>query len=441
MILFCFMFNFLFFVKNFYMENFNSKKVRKKNIFGNIFKTFVALVILFCGGLVFSGCSRAVVGYHVKSLPNKVVYQIGEKVNFVGLKIESVNNDGTYSKFNLSNADISDVNTSTFGVKRVVAQKDNMSVSFDIYVANIIVNDSDNLKEIFQSANNGDIVYMRAGNYFPNNNEDLSYKDIVINKSLIIVGDGYEKTKFGGNFIVGANYDGSVFTKIENFKDVIFNGVGFELEYEVKNNFINYSGPYGNTDTNGAIRCFDTQNLTITNCSFNGYGYGILADTMTNATITKNQFRHIQVSAIKTTTETQNSTIFKNIFMDIATNMIAFDENNPTTTGALSLTFSTEGQKGVLICKNIFTRIALHDGEVVYYNNESKNAANTTDFNFFKMSYMKNSAVISLLSNTTDDLRATGIILSTNNYGQTLQTIYLGANGKTVSQNGVISVD
>lgn len=127
--------------------------------------------------------------------------------------------------------------------------------------------------------------------------------------------------------------------------------------------------------------------------------------------------------------------------MDIATNVVAFDENSAITTGAISLGFATEGQKGVLVCKNIFTRIALHDGEVVYYNNQSKETATTTDTNIFKMSYMKNSAVISMLSITTDDLRATGIILSANNYGQSLQTIYLGANGKTVSQNGVISVD
>ena len=206
-------------------------------------------------------------------------------------------------------------------------------------------------------------------------------------------------------------------SKIDNFKNVIFNGIGFELDYEVKNNFINYSGPYDNTDTNGAIRCFDTQNLQITNCSFDGYAYGVLADTMIGASITKCRFRHIQLTAIKTTTETQNSTIFKNIFMDIATNVVAFDGNNPIITGAISLSFATEGQKGVLVCKNIFTRIALHDGEVVYYNNQSKETATTTDTNIFKMSYMKNSAVISMLSSTTDDLRATGIILSANNYG------------------------
>ena len=127
--------------------------------------------------------------------------------------------------------------------------------------------------------------------------------------------------------------------------------------------------------------------------------------------------------------------------MDIATNVVAFDDSRPITTGAISLSFATEGQKGVLVCKNIFTRIALHDANVVYFDEQSKIASNTTDINLFKMSYMKNSAVISLFSSTTDDLRATGIILSSNNYGQTLQTIYLGANGKTVSQNGVISVD
>ncbi len=425
------------------MKNFISiNSISIKSKLSSMAKVIFAIILCFCGGAIFSGCSRNAIGYRVKTLPNKVVYQVGETPNFDGLKIETINNDGTYGKFHYNENQISKVDTSTPGTKKVVIEKDNMSLSFNIYVANLIANDSDNLKQIIESSNEGDIIYLRAGNYLPQNNEDIKFKDIVINKSLTIVGDGTDKTIFGGNFIVGANYNDGIFTKISNFKDVSFFNVGFKLDYKIENGFINYNGPYGKTDKNGAIRCFDTKNLNISNCTFNGYGIGVFGDVVDGMSITNCTFKNIQKNAIITTGETTNSTISKNVFVDIAKNVISFENEKQSEISAIQLSFANKGQKGVIVCKNVFTRIALHDGEVVYYDEISKEQANATNTNLFSMSYVNNSSVISLLSSSQDDLEVSGIVLGLNNYGQILQNINMGAKGKnTINQNGVLILD
>ena len=307
----------------FFVKNKNMKKIVNSPALKIIISAIICLV--FCFSLC--GCARGVLGYHIKNMPNRIVYQIGENVNFDGLAIETINIDGTHNTLRFLKDDIQPVDTSTAGKKKVVVEKNNITVSFDVFVANVVVNDSDNLKEIFSTLNNGDIVYMRAGNYLPKTADDASYKDIVINKSVTIVGDGQNKTVLGGNFIIGANFDGNFLSQIDVFKDVSFLNLGFKLDYNIKNNFIEYLGPYGKTDNFGAIRCLEMQNMSFLNCSFDGYGYGILAETLNGLTITNCEFKHIHKHAIKTTKNTRNTSIFKNVFMDIGTNIISFDDD------------------------------------------------------------------------------------------------------------------
>ena len=404
-------------------------------------KLFFSLLscILIVSSIMLSGCSRRTIGYSVKAMPNKVVYQIGERVDLEGLKIQSIASDGTYTTCRYSLEDVSNVDTSTAGKKKVTVEKDNMSISFDIYVANVIVNDSDDLKSIFENLSDGDIVYLRAGNYSPQNNTDNSYKDVVINKSVTIVGDGIEKTNFYGNFVVGANFDGESFVGIESFSNVSFYGIGFEIKYTIKDRFLNYSGPYGKTDENGAIRFFEMSNLSVQNCSFKGYGYGIFGDSVNGLTVKNCQFKDIKKIGILTQKDTQNTSIYKNLFADIGSNIVAFENGNQSLIGAISLHFASEGERGVIISKNVFNRIALHTGDIVYYDETSKIDASSTTTDIFKISYINNSAVISLLSSTTDDLSVLGVVLGTNNYSEALRIVYFGTNGKnTVNANGIL---
>ncbi|MBO7508581.1 MAG: hypothetical protein J6T39_02950, partial [Clostridia bacterium] len=245
-----------------------------------------------------------------------------------------------------------------------------------------------------------------------------------------------------GNFIIGANFDGNFLSQIDGFKDVAFLNLGFKLDYNIKNSFIEYLGPYGKTDNFGAIRCLEMQNMSFSNCSFDGYGYGILAETLNGLTITNCEFKHIQKHAIKTTKNTRNTSIFKNVFMDIGTNIISFDDEKQSNIGALHLSFADEGECGVSVCKNVFVRIAQHTGEVIYFDDNSKRQAKIGAENLFKMSYIANSAVITLLSSTTDDLAVKGLVLGSNNYGDSLQILYLGAYGNnTINQASIISIE
>ena len=415
------------------------KKYGYKN---KLFKLLVVLMLAFVPAVLFSGCARNIVGYHITSLPTKLVYQIGETPNFDGLKIERLNNDGTHYNLRYSKNNIEQVDTSTFGKKKVKVTIGNMSVAFNIYVANVVVNDSDNIKQIFENLNDGDIVYLRQGKYLPKSETDQLYKDIVINKSISIVGDGKDKTKFGGNFILGANYDGSVFSKVDNFKNVNIINVGFELGYKVKDGFVNYDGPYGNTDTNGALRTFDTQNLVVSNCSFVGYGYGILAENATGLTVQNSSFRNIFKNAIRVTKDITNSTIFNNVMLDIGNNELVYEDGSLYHISAISLNFDGGGEKGVQICKNILSRIALHNAQSVYYDDASKQSATLEKNDIFQMSYIKNSSAISLFSSIEDDLEVFGVVISTNNINSTLENIYFGERGQnTVSSSGVIILD
>lgn len=408
----------------------------KKILFNKISLIFALLI---SATALFSGCAMNAVSYHITNFPNKIIYEIGEKPNYAGLKIETTNSDGTNTMVGLDGAEISKVDTSTSGEKKVFVKKGSFSTAFNIYVASVVVNDSDNLKEKFQSLVDGDVVYLKAGNYVPKSSSDESYKDIVINKSVTIIGDGRRATKIYGNFIVGANLNSGNYETMQNAKDVKIFNIGFKLYYSIKNGLVNYAGPYGKTDKNGAINAFDTKNLSIKNCSFDGYAYGILGNNLNGLTIENNSFRNILKNAIKTTKDTRNASIYKNVFMDIAKNIISSDNNSQSSLGAIELAFAQKGNAGVIVCKNTFTRIGLCDGGFVFYDEASKTFSEQTREKLKTSSYINNTAIITLLSSAENDLEVSGIILSTNNYGQALTNIRLNTTANnTIDQNGVI---
>lgn len=397
--------------------------------------------MLFGVGM-FSGCSRVGVTHQITSYPTKLVYQVGETPNYDGLRIETINNDGTHTVLHYTKNEISQIDTSSPGVKKVKVSKGNMSVSFNIYVADVVVNDNDNLKQAIQNAEDGDIIYLREGTYKPSLSTDTSLKDIVVDKSLIFVGDGKDKTKFFGNFVVGAKLENGVFTKIENFRDVSFFNIGFELDYETNAGFVNYKGPYGNVNSNGAIRFFDIENLNVSNCCFVGYGYGILGETAKGLKISNSIFTNIFKNAIKITKDISNSTITKNVFMNIANGVVAFDENYQSWVGAVYLNFAQEGEVGVIVAKNNFAKIGLKASDILFFDESSKSLAENTTINLFNGMYLNNSSAIILLSSAEDDLEVSGIILSNNNYSGLYESVYMGAKStNTINQNGVLILE
>ena len=391
-------------------------------------KIFLISAIIFGCVAVFGGCAVQSCGYKIKSLPNKIIYQIGEKPNFDGLKIQAINTNGNYQNLRFDAEDINSVDTSSAGVKKVIVKKGGFEISFDIYVANIVANDSDNLKKIFAEANAGDVVYLRKGNYIPKNAQDTNFADVEISKPLTIVGDGNTKTNFGGNFIVGAKVQQGSYQKIDNFDGVKFIGINFLTNTSTKNNVVQWGN---STYQNGAIRCFDTQNLSVINCNFCGYAFGILGDNANGLVVKNCRFKNILKNGIKISTSTKNSTIVQNQFLDIATNIVAFDGDEPARLCAIYLGFANAGQCGVAVCKNIFVRIGIANGNLVYFDDESKNKANAYTSRLQQMAYLKNSSALVLVSTSLNDLRIDGLILASNTYSGCLQTAYMGKTGKT----------
>lgn len=404
-----------------------------------IHSIFLTLLCVLFVSPLFLGCARHGVSHKITNYPAKLVYQVGETPNFDGLRIETINNDGTHTYLHFSNEDISDVDTSTPGEKKVKIEKGNVSVSFQVYVANVTVNDSDNLKDIFAGLNDGDIVYLREGNYAPKGESDSSYKNIVVDKSIMIIGDGRDKTKIAGNFIVGATYQNGIFTKIDNFKNVMFMDIGFKLDNQIKNGVVNYGGLYKNFDPPSAINLFDTSNAEIIDCSFEGYGYGVLGNSIVGLNVINNTFKKIFHTAINVTKDIQNSSIVSNLFSNIATNVVAFNGGFQSWTGGVNLHFASDGQKGVIIAKNNFNGIGAHNGDFIFFDESSKTQAQNTSSGVAKMYYMNNTSAVILLSSTQDDLAVNGIILSSNNYTGVFESLYMGVQSQnTINQNGVV---
>ena len=121
----------------------------------------------------------------------------------------------------------------------------------------------------------------------------------------------------------------------------------------------------------------------------------------------------------------------QNQFLDIATNIVAFDGDVPAKLCAIYLGFASAGQCGVALCKNIFVRIGVANGNLVYFDAESKNKANTYTNALQQMAYLKNSSALVLVSTSLNDLYIDGLILASNTYSGCLQTAYMGETGKT----------
>ena len=75
-------------------------------------KIFLVSAIIFGCVAVLGGCAVQSCGYKIKSLPNKIIYQIGEKPNFDGLKIQAINTNGNYQNLRFDAEDINSVDTS-----------------------------------------------------------------------------------------------------------------------------------------------------------------------------------------------------------------------------------------------------------------------------------------------------------------------------------------
>lgn len=399
----------------------------------------IAFLLFFC--LIvpfFTGCTSGSSSLYLTAYPNKIVYEIGDEVSFKGLKVESLNTDGTTCNVGVDLSKIDKVDTSSAGEKIVKVTKGDLSLTFSIYVANVVVKNKDELKQVLQNSNDGDIIYIKKGEYKPESVNDESLYNMLIDKKLTIVGDGNKNTIIHGNFLVGAKDIDGDYIPLENFEQVKFLNLGFKLDSEVQNGYLKYEGPYDNYDVFGAIKTFNSKNVTISNCCFSGYAYGVNSNRIEDLTLTKNTFKDIKINGVKVTESIKSSSIVKNIFMDIGQNSIAMENGKQAGVGALFLSFQDKGNAGVIISNNSFVRIALNQGTKIYANSGADELETDQDNKLISGSYINNSAIIFLVSASTNNLQVGGIIVSMNNYGQTLENIKFGTNSENlIDQSGV----
>lgn len=388
----------------------------------------VILLIIILSIVFFNGCSFGPnqISIFVVSTPKKIVYNLNEEINLDGLKIEGYNSDGTTKMISVNNSNISNqVDMSTFGEKTVVITKNNLSTSFKIYIPQHFVNTNDNIKQTIVSAKDNDIICLKQGEYKPSNNEDTKYYNIVVNKPLTFVGENMNTTIFSGNFLVGVE-DSNSLKKIQDFEKVNFININFKLDYNINNNFINYVGPYGSSDLNGAIKTFDTNKVTVKNCIFDGFAYAINSDNISGLSVIKNTFKNLRLCAINITQNAKNTNIYKNTFMDIAENSAFAQDDGQGFVSAIKISLNKEENLGIIISNNTFTRIGLKTDSLIYYNDQAKQINQSIVFN--NANYIFNSAIIIFNSPEKNNLEVSGIILSFNNFGNTLNNILFGTN-------------
>lgn len=391
---------------------------------------------------IFSGCTSGKSSLLIVAKPNKIVYEIGEKFDANGLTVESYNADGTTTKVCINEQEISSVDTSTAGEKVVEIKKDNLSTSFTIYVASVIIKETGQLKSVINASKDGDIIYIKQGEYKPVDESDESLYNIVVDKKLTIIGDGSKNTIVHGNFLIGAKEVNGSFLPLDNFEDFKLINVGLKLSSTIKDRYLKYEGSYENYDLYGAIKTFNSTNVYISNCSFEGFSYGINADNISNLTLLKNTFRNLKINAVKITNSIQNSSFYQNSFMDIGTSSLVMENSVQGNVGALYLSFNKKGNAGVIVSNNTFVRNGLLNGELIYATSGADELETNSSLTLTSGSYVNNSAIIFLVSTSDNNLDVGGVIISFNNFGTALNNIAFNTtNQNFVNQTGIIIND
>lgn len=398
------------------------------------------ILLIFCLIITFfSGCMSSKSSLFFTSYPNKIVYEVGETINHKGLSVESYNSDGTTTKINLTEKDLSLVDTSIAGEKIITIKKYNLSTTFSIYVANSVVNNKNEFKSIIQNANDGDIIYIKKGEYKPDNNADESLFNVLINKKITLIGDGENNTIIHGNFLVGAREESSGYLPLDNFSGVKFINLGFRLNSIVKNRYNEFEGPYGKYDVFGAIKTYNSSDVTIKNCSFNGYSYAVNADNISGLNLINNTFRNLKINAVKINNDISNAVLTKNRFMDIGASSLVMENAKQGNVGALYFSFANSKNKGVIVANNTFVRTGLLTQKLVYNNIGADELETQENLTLTSGSYVNNSAIVFLTSTSINNLSLSGVVFSNNNYGVALQNFCFNTTKENfVNQAGVL---
>ena len=154
----------------------------------------------------------------------------------------------------------------------------------------IIVTEEDNLQEIINNAQQGDIIYLKKGNY-------TQYR-IMVNKSLTIVGEDPEKTIISGNNQEDATVILDVLADDVIIKNLTFTGAASGVP------------PGGGR----ALILADVKNVTIQDCIIYACPYGIEISNSSNNNIMRNNITQTSYAISFVEGSQSNIVAYNNIY-------------------------------------------------------------------------------------------------------------------------------
>ena len=371
--------------------------------------SFVLLIILFCP-LFLSGCTHEMVSLYIYKMPNKLVYEIGEELEISGLELKNIKTDSALIKIHNNNASFTGFDSSTSGIKEITVSYGNFTSSFNVFVANKVVNNNNELISALNNLEDGDILLIKEGDYVLENPIEIN------NSNVIIGGEGKGKTIIDSFVIIGGYLENNNINFINNSENVSFIGLTFNINKDIEDQVIIYENEKYNK-TFGAINIDKLKTFKVISCSFNGFVYAILANELINATITANNFENLIISGITVNNSILNSTISKNVIRNIGNSVVSVNEDNSQMfISGINLAFNKEDNCGVTIYKNSISKIAIKDVNTVFLNEKKEGT-------FANINFMFNSSALIIRSSGKNNLQTNGISIFFNSIGSSLNNI------------------
>ena len=385
----------------------------------------LCLVLIF-GICFFSGCTHEMVSLYIYKMPNKLVYNIGEKLDTTGLELKNIKTDSALSSIYNSNANFSGFDSTTSGKKEVTISYGKFTTSFNVYVANKVVESNKDLLTTINNASDDDIILIKKGEY-------TIYSPLEINNNkLTIGGEGKDKTKINGYVIIGGYLNEGEITYSNLAKDISLIGLSFMTKSKTTNSVISfeenkYKGIFG------GINADKISGLNVIGCSFSGFGTGIKIKDADNCLFTGNCFTKLYVGGIEVTNSIKNSTISKNIITYIGKSVVYLNnEKKQDNIFGIKLAFNEETNVGVSLYKNSISKIAIKDLNLIYFNEKTKG-------NYSNLNYMNNSSAIIIHSSGKNNLQTSGLSIFFNSIGSCLNNILYSTNENDVINSSSVN--
>jgi len=375
----------------------------------------VCLLSITC--LFLSGCTHEMVSLYIYKMPDKLVYEIGEELDISGLELKNIKTDSALLKIYNNNANFSGFDSSTSGIKEITVSFGSFTTSFNVYVANKVAKTSEEFTNLLENVEDNDIILLKGGEY------NFSKPIEIVNSNIIIGGEGKDKTKINSFVVLGGYFENNKINFINGTEDISFIGLSFKMQSEIKNNIIEFNNENYSKNL-AAINIDEISGLNVIGCSFEGFSYGIKANSIENTLITASSFKNLFIGAIKVETSTKNSTFSKNLINVIGSSVVSISEDNKQEfIFGIYLSFNKEENCGVSVYKNSISKIALKNGELKYFDQISKG-------NFNNLNYMNNSSAIIIRSSDKNNLQTNGISIFFNSIGSSLNNILYNTNEK-----------